>query len=123
MGYSYNDYYNEVLADATAAMVDYGDEYTDFQEFYDALWTDDSVTGNGSGSYFFNSAKARDAISDFIWSDEFAEMCAEFDETINGCMKMGPEGVDVSIRCWMLGQVSGALEDKWDEMFPDEDED
>lgn len=122
MGYSYNDYYNEVLADAVAVMADYGDEYTDFQEFYDALWTDDSVTGNGSGSYFFNAVKAKDAISEFIWSDEFNYMCEEFGDSVEHCMEMGPEGVDVSIRCWMLGQISSELEDKWNEMFP-EDED
>lgn len=120
MAYSYSDYYDEVLADAIAAMADYGDQCTDFQDFYDEVWLDDSVTGNGSGSYFFNSAKAKEAISDFIWSDEFVEMCEEFGDTVGHCMKMGPEGVDVSIRCWMLGQVSGELEDKWNEVFGDE---
>lgn len=118
------DYYNTVLQDAKDALDDQGEYFDDFEDFMDYLWVDDSVTGNGSGSYFFNAAKAREAVSDFIWSEEFNEMVGEFGIDVDKLMADGPEAVDVSIRCWYLGQVRNELEEYWDEVKgTDDDED
>lgn len=116
------DYYDVVLQDAKDYLDDQGEYYDDFEDFMDALWIEDSVTGNGSGSYFFNSAKAREAVSDFIWSEEFNEMVGDFAVDVDHLMQEGPEAVDVTIRCWYLGIVRGDLEDYWHEVKGDEDE-
>ena len=33
-----------------------------YETLYDELWVDDSVTGNGSGSYTFNREKAKEYV-------------------------------------------------------------
>ena len=63
---------------------------------YDALFTDDAVTGNGSGSYTFNAARAAENARDLAFDDEF--------------IAEAPEAVDVVARCLALGLVSDALE-------------
>lgn len=41
------------------------DEIVEFLN--DELWADDSITGNGSGSYFFNRWEAEEAICHNLW--------------------------------------------------------
>lgn len=77
------------------------------------LWTVDSVTGNGSGSYTFNRYQAEEYICHNL--DLLAEALEEFG---GGCdiLKDGPEAADVTIRCYLLGQViAEALEEIEDE--------
>jgi hypothetical protein len=89
----------------------------------DTLWTVDSVTGNGSGSYTFNSYQAEENICHNF--DLLAEALEEFG---GGCdiLKDGAEAADVTIRCYLLGQcIAEALEeieDDFEEAHPDEDE-
>lgn len=95
---------------------------------YDALFCDDSVTGNGSGSYFFSTHRSMLAVMGSM--NLLREACSEF-----GCMEeLGEklcnddwEWADVTIRCYMLGQCLGdALGRLDDEGFfdgDDEDED
>lgn len=83
----------------------------------EACWTDDSVTGNASGSYTFNSWKAEqyvchnfdllcDALSDFGYDSYFS------------VLSKGAEWCDVTIRCYLLGQVIpqaiDEMTDEWD---------
>ena len=79
----------------------------------DTLWTEDSVTGNASGSYWFNTYKAEEAIC-HNW-DILAEACNEF-----GCecdvLNKGAEWADVTIRCYLLGEVIGEV---LDELYDD----
>lgn len=88
----------------------------------DTLWTVDSVTGNGSGSYTFNSYQAEENICHNL--DLLAEALEEFG---GGCdiLKDGAEAADVTIRCYLLGQaIAEALEeieDDFDEAHPDEE--
>ena len=88
----------------------------------DTLWTVDSVTGNGSGSYTFNSYQAEENICHNL--DLLAEALEEFG---GGCdiLKDGAEAADVTIRCYLLGQaITEALEeieDDFDEAHPDEE--
>jgi hypothetical protein len=98
------------------------DEYESRDELeeelnYD-LWDEDSVTGNGSGSYTFDREEAKkyvldsefdgleDMISNFgIEAKELGEHLADSDW----------EWFDVSLRCYWLGQAIGeALDEVWD---------
>ena len=87
------------------------DEYEDNEELYETLdedlWVADSVTGNGSGSYTFNREEAKKYVVDNM--DLVGEMIEEFDidtKTIGEKFKEQDwEYFDVSIRCYLLGQV------------------
>lgn len=97
-----------------------------WEEMYEMLFVDDSVTGNGSGSYYFNSAKAVEAVGGIIFDDEAVE---EFKAMgYDGIpTEMGAESCDVIARCIALGLVSAELEDYYNGLIEatemDEDED
>ena len=89
------------------------------ESLYDDLWTVDSVTGNASGSYYCNSYKSLECVIDNI--DLLNEMCTEFciDSATIGEKFINEEWewMDVSIRCYLLGQaISEALDDMEDEL-------
>lgn len=78
------------------------------------LWAYDGITGNASGSYTFNSYKAKEYVLDNM--DLLEKMCNEFcvdAETIGKKFLDGAwEWMDVSIRCYLLGQaISEVLDD------------
>lgn len=79
----------------------------------DILWTYDGVTGNASGSYWFNAWKAEEAICHNL--DELEEACDEFGCDMGEIIKQGAETADVTIRCYLLGRaISEVLEEyKW----------
>ena len=80
------------------------------EKLNDDLWTDDSVTGNASGSYWFSAWKAEEAIS-HNW-DLLAEALEEFGQDGTDVLKQGAEAMDVTIRCYLLGQaIAEALEE------------
>lgn len=91
------------------------DEYEDNDELYETLdedlWVADSVTGNGSGSYTFNREEAKKYVVDNM--DLVGEMIEEFDidtKTIGEKFKEQDwEYFDVSIRCYLLGEVLGEV--------------
>ena len=94
------------------------------QDLNDDLWTDDSVTGNASGSYYCNAWRAEEAIA-HNW-DLIADMIDEFDAA--DILRKGPEAIDVSIRCYLLGQaIEAALDELDDEIpaaaYPEQDDD
>lgn len=68
----------------------------------DVLWTCDSVTGNGSGSYFCDAYKAEEAIC-HNW-DLVNDMFEEFGFDENHDLPLSPERLDVSIRCYLLSE-------------------
>lgn len=86
---------------------DYEDLDEAYEALYDDLWTDDSVTGNGSGSYTFNRAQAREYVLDNM--DLVGEACKEFgvDGAILGqkFMEEDYEYLDVTLRCFLLGEI------------------
>lgn len=96
------------------------------EKLNDELWTNDSVTGNGSGSYTFNSYKAGEYVKDNI--DIVKDMASEFGidaETIGEkFLDEEWEYFDVSIRCYLLGECISAVLDEidLDEIEADEDE-
>lgn len=80
----------------------------------DQLWITDSVTGNASGSYFFNTWRAEEAIA-HNW-DLLEEAMAEFGDDCNPIEK-GAEWCDVTIRCYLLGEcIAAVLDDLADEL-------
>lgn len=72
----------------------------------DELWTNDGVTGNGSGSYTFNAWNAEENLCHNM--DELEESCNEFGQDIGEAVKQGAEYCDVTIRCYLLSQAISA---------------
>lgn len=90
----------------------------------DELWADDAVTGNGSGSYTFNTWQAEENICHNM--DELEEACDEFGQDIGEAVRHGAEYCDVTIRCYLLGQaISAAIDELKEEgeiQYPNEEE-
>lgn len=117
---NYNDYYQQVKNDAIAAIDEqfdcgYWDGDTEWDVVYDNLFVDDGVTGNGSGSYFFNATKARDAVADAIWDEKILDALSEIgtdgERIVEYLRDNDAESLDVCIRCAMLGEVYGEIEE------------
>ena len=125
MGAVYDKYYNEVYNDArdvaSENFVDYLEDNYDFNDawdaFYEDLFSDDSVTGNASGSYWFNSKKAEESLGRFVWDEDIVLLLEEMGYTIEDVVKRGPEVTDVIIRCAMLSSVCEDLRDYVCEML------
>lgn len=84
------------------------------EKLNDDLWTVDSVTGNASGSYTFNTWQAEEYLA-HNW-DVLEEALAEFGNTENPIAK-GAEWCDVTIRCYLLGQaIAEVLDDLEEEL-------
>ena len=81
---------------------EYADREELEQELNEILWCEDSVTGNGSGSYFFNTYKAEEAICHNldILAEAMEEFCSDMD-----VLKNGAEACDVTIRCYLLAEI------------------
>lgn len=115
MSERYN-YLEQVTSDAKEAIL----ENMEYWTFYDRdeleevardeLWVDDSVTGNGSGSYYCNTWRAEEALC-HNW-DLLAEACEEFGQDIGEAFKRGAEFCDVTIRCYLLSQAIAAALDE-----------
>lgn len=93
------------------------------EKLNDELWTADSVTGNGSGSYTFNSCEAAEHLA-HNWDlprDALEELgCAD-----SNPITKGEEWCDVTIRCYLLGQAIGEALDELEnagELLEDEPE-
>ena len=72
------------------------------QELNDRLWCEDSVTGNGSGSYTFSAWEAEENLCHNL--DLLGEALEEFGCGPEYLMEKGSEACDVTIRCWLLGE-------------------
>lgn len=82
----------------------------EFEEWLnDTLWTADSVTGNGSGSYTFNTYTAEEYICHNL--DILAEACEAFGGNMD-VLKDGAEACDVTIRCYLLGGIISEVLDE-----------
>ena len=125
---NYNDYYQQVKNDAIAAIDEqfdcgYWDGDTEWDVVYDNLFVDDGVTGNGSGSYFFNAAKAREAVADAIWDEKILNALSEIgisgDRIAQYLRDNDAESLDVCIRCAMLSEVYGEIEEHFSDRVYD----
>ena len=79
-----------------------------FDELYDELFLEDSVTGNSSGSYTFNTWQAEENLVHNL--DLLKEAANEFDDNAIRYLE-SPEIADVTIRCYLLGQALEELKD------------
>ena len=78
----------------------------------DTLWTNDSVTGNASGSYTFNAWKAEEYLCHNL--DLLAEAIDEFGAdagTYKDCIESA-ETADVTIRCYLLTECLSSVLDE-----------
>lgn len=82
------------------------------EQLNDDLFTCDSVTGNGSGSYTFNTWRAEEYLCHNL--DLLAEACEEFGSSID-ILKDGAEACDVTIRCYLLNQAIREVLDELEE--------
>ena len=79
------------------------------EKLNEELWTEDSVTGNASGSYTFSTYEAEENICHNL--DLLEEALTEFGSEENPISK-GAEWCDVTIRCYLLGEcIAAALEE------------
>ena len=97
---TYN-YYEEMKEDVKEYLQN--TEERDFNTLYDEMLIDDSITGNGSGSYTFSTYEAEENICHNF--DLLKEACEEFCCDI----PIDAEKADVTIRCYLLGQVLGEV--------------
>lgn len=113
------NYLENVTADAKQAILENLNDwsFTDREELEeianDELWCDDSVTGNGSGSYTFSTWQAEENLCHNM--DELEEACDEFGQDIGEAVKRGAEYCDVTIRCYLLGLAISAAIDELEE--------
>lgn len=110
------DYLEAVTADAKKAILENVNnwDFNDREELEeianDELWTDDSVTGNASGSYYCNTWCAEESLC-HNW-DLLEEAADEFGQDIGELFCAGAETADVTIRCYLLGRaISDAIND------------
>lgn len=118
------DYYNAMKDDIKEYLKenyereDYENTRKDdlYEKLYDDLWVEDSVTGNGSGSYTFNAFESGEYIAHNM--DLLREALQEFGYLPTQWVSKGEEWCDVTIRCYLLPQV---LSEVLDEIYEDID--
>lgn len=108
--------YREAVKDDVLEYINNEINFEDFdtleeleEHLNEVLFTEDSVTGNASGSYTFNTYEAEENICHNL--DLLGEALEVFG---GGCdsLKDGAEVADVTIRCYLLGEcIAAALEE------------
>lgn len=88
-----------------------------YEQLYDEMFISDSVTGNASGSYTFNTWKAEENLCHNL--DLLGEALSEFGSDPAKIME-SPEACDVTIRCYLLSEMLGEV---LDELEEDDEED
>ena len=110
--YIANNYTREELKDLADDLEDLEEELND------VMWTADSVTGNGSGSYTFSTWQAEENLCHNL--DLIQEVGREFGELD----MTDPEGCDVSIRCYFLREcINEVLNEDYYDLYDEEEED
>ena len=120
------DYYKNVREDIKQRLNEWLDfdginDYSDIDEVINAVYDDffnsDSITGNGSGSYTFNSWAAEENLCHNM--DLLKEALNEFGGELNDYIDSA-EACDVTIRCYVLGQLVGEVVKEFvEEHFPE----
>lgn len=88
-------------------------------KLYDVLWTEDSVTGNASGSYTFNRFRAEEYIKDNL--DLLGEAYEELstpEDLGRELIDQNYESMDVTIRCYLLYQIIDEVLEDSDLLLP-----
>lgn len=120
------DYYKNVREDIKQRLNEWLDfdrinDYSDIDEVINAVYDDffnsDSITGNGSGSYTFNSWAAEENLCHNmdLLKEALDELGGELNDYIDSA-----EACDVTIRCYVLGQLVGEVVKEFvEENFPE----
>lgn len=111
------DYRQAVMDDIRAFINEHSIQVTninreDVESFlYDTLYIDDSVTGNASGSYTFNTWKAEEYLCHNL--DLLADACYMSGDpaTYRDCLESA-ETADVIIRCHVLSECLSSVLDE-----------
>lgn len=90
------------------------------EKLNDELWINDSVTGNASGSYTFNTWKAEENLCHNM--DLLKEACDCFGCDLGEAVEKGAEHCDVTIRCYLLGKAINEVLDELEEELEEEEE-
>lgn len=121
------DYIEQVEQDAREYLADEADYIShDPDDAIDTFWCVDSVTGNGSGSYTFNTARAWFNVCGSKWSecllfdDDFTGELEDMGETIGQLFDQGPEAIDVTARVLALYRID--WESVYSDVFGDDSE-
>lgn len=103
--YNYEEAVREDVEAAILESIRRG-EYEEFDTLEDAqeaiqeaLWVDDGVTGNASGSYTFSTRKAE------LYLVNNGDLYDEAMEELGGEYDSSPEARDVTIRCHLLSSA------------------
>ena len=92
------------------AMADDFDELG--EKLNNKMWTADSVTGNGSGSYTCNVWQAEENLCHNL------DLIQEVDKEFGGLDMTSPESCDVSIRCYYLEEcISEVLDEDYSDLY------
>lgn len=105
---NFRDYIEETKENAKEYITSEWDYLKDkeSEEIFDILFLEDSVTGNGSGSFTFSTYQAEQNIAELIFDDEFIdELEQNFGGNLGDLIKRGAECVDVTARCLALYYV------------------
>lgn len=107
------DYLEAVKSDVRAWLPYYLSDYPrgedETREEYaarleEAMFDDDAITGNASGSYTINAAEAKKCVLRGI--EQVQEACREFDISLGEKVEAGEwEALDVIARCYYLSQA------------------
>lgn len=108
-------YIMEVYCPESVEDVESIDKYT----LYDDAFVSDAVTGNASGSYTFNAWAAEENLCHNL--DLLEDAANEFSDGLE-LLGRGAESCDVTIRCYVLGQVIDDALEELKEEFPEEEE-
>lgn len=118
------NYYEAMEADINEAIADNeywysGLDRDDLEEkLNDELWLDDSVTGNASGSYTFNTEEAKSYVMDNLdlYEEAVCELSGDpYREAGKVLLDNDWEAADVTIRCYILSSVISSVLDEAEE--------
>ena len=119
MSYNYMNAMTEDIRDYITENInrkDYTEDRDELEEYLnDTLWTEDSVTGNASGSYTFNRETSKGYVVDN--TDLLKEAYTEFgqkEKITDVICDEDWESADVTIRCYLLGQAIAEVLDDLD---------
>ena len=92
------------------------------EELNDQLWCTDSVTGNASGSYTFNRARARDYVTCNIdiLQEAIYDYGLDYKLITEKFLHDEWEYFDVTIRCYLLSTIIYEVLTDWEEELSNE---
>lgn len=117
MEYNYLEAVKDDVREYIEDEIDFTDYGTieDLEQFLnDELFINDSVTGNASGSYTFNTWEAEENLCHNM--ELLADALQKFGNDLS-YLEKGAEACDVTIRCYLLSQAISEVLEELEEDF------